>query len=72
MKEDQLVKTERIKHSGNVNRSNSSITNTALEKMEEKTTEKVLARDKKVLTNVSKRRGRPPGSKITMHRKLDN
>jgi len=57
-----------------VNRSNSSITNTPLEKIEEKTTEKVLqvARDKNVLTNVSKRRGRPPGSKITIHRKLDN
>jgi len=72
MKKDQSVKTERIKHSGNVNRSNPSITNTALEKMEEKTTEKVLGRDKKLLTNVAKRRGCPPGSKITMHRKLGN
>jgi len=60
-----LVKTERIKHSGNINRCNSSITNIALEKIEEKTTEKVLARDEKLLTNVPQRRGRPPGSKIT-------
>jgi len=72
MKEDQSVKTERIKHSGNVNKSHSSTTNTALEKIEEKTPEKVLARDKKLLTNVPKRRGRPPRSKIIMHRKLGN
>jgi len=31
--------------------------------MEQKTTEKVLARDEELLTNVSKRRSYPPGFK---------
>jgi len=31
--------------------------------MEEKTIEKVLARDEKLVTHVPGRRGRPPGSK---------
>jgi len=52
-----------MKHSDNVNKSNLSITNTSLGRMEEKVTEMVLAGDGKLLTNVPGRRGRRPGSK---------